>query len=399
MLHSLSRRRLPFVLVAAFCLLGGSARAAEPVELESPHLRIRYEPPAVSREQAEAARAAAERSWERCASVFGTQPAHRILLDLSPDFVGATAFARPGDLKSTDPRKASVIGLRLADLDYLGVGLDYVLTHEMAHVFSGRLADAPLGEGIADWAAGSFYGIPLAPWWGTALSRAGLWVSPDALFITGDYVSPAEVDARTRTAEYAEAALLVRFLVRGYGWERFVAFAPKYAEARRTLRSNETAAAPGGWSPFERAPSRRPPRRSAAPDPERVRRAFSDAFDQPWSAIRDRWEAEMAADPVPAAAARLVLGEEIYGAIRNYEMWVLRHPSQAPQAARDRIRAAFTEANHAMAASDLPAAERQLLAARQLVRSLKEPPEVAGQPSDFGRLLGMRRTADAWLPL
>lgn len=389
MIRTLYPLRFRFLLLLALFLVPGApARAEEPVELTSEHLRVRYEPSAVTREQAEQARAAGERAWERCTTVFPAAPAHRVVLNLTPDFEGATAYARPGDLKSTDPKRASLIGLRLLDLEYLGVGLDYVLTHEMAHVFSGRMAGTPLGEGIADWAASSFYGIPLAPWWGTALSRAELWVSPDALFITGDYEAPAEVDPRTRAAEYTEAALLVRFLVQEYGWERFAAFAPKYAEARRTLRGNE--ADPGGWSPFERRGPRRAP-----PSAERVRRTFADAFGQPWTAIRDRWEAEMAADPVPApAAARLVLGEEIYGTIRNYEMWCLRHPGKAPQTARDRIRTAFTEANRALAAGDLSTAEARLLAARQLVRDLKEPPAQASRPD---RLFPVRRNVYGWV--
>lgn len=354
------------------------AGAAEPVELDSPHLVVRYDPAGVSKAQAEAARDAAERAWSRCASLFPAEPAQKITLNLSPDFVGATAFARPGDLKSTDPKKASLIGIRLADMDYLGVGPEYVLTHEMAHVFSGRLAETPFGEGIADWAAGAFYDVPMAPWWGAALSREGIWVDPDALFVTGDYEAGDEVDARTRAAEYTESALLVRFLVKEFGWSRFSDFATRYAEARHTLRSNRTARAPGGWSPFERRSQR-----TAAPNAERVRRLFSDAFGERWEALRDRWMAEMAADPAPPATARrLLLGEGIYGSLRNYEMWVLRHEKQVSDASRARIRAAFTEANRAMLAGDLERAESALNEARRLLNDLKDPQAVAGSQGE-----------------
>src|SRR5262249_53911177 len=159
----------------------------------------------------------------------------------SPDLAGATGYARPGDPDASDPKRAPLIAVRWTELNYLGVGKSYVLTHEGAHVFSGKLAATPLGEGIADWAAGDCAASPTAPWWGTALRRAGLWIDPDALFISGDYESGPEVDAHSRTAEYTEAALMVRFLVKEFGWTRFAAFAERYGEARHTVRSNDAA--------------------------------------------------------------------------------------------------------------------------------------------------------------
>jgi hypothetical protein len=358
------------LLLLALLLLPQTARAAE---LESPHFRIEYNSELLSREKAEEARGLAERGWEKCAHLFGSSPAHKIRLNLTPDFTGATGFARPGDLKSADPRRASLVAVRYADLDYLGIGDEYVLTHEIAHVFCGKLAGTALGEGIADWATGFFEGIPMAPWWGVELRRAGLWVDPDALFITGDYDAPEELDPRTRAAEYSESALLVRFLVEEYGWSRFATFAERYADVRRSLRSNGTErGARGGWSPFERQKSGQP-----APDAARVRRVFEETLGRSWEELRTRWEAQMAADHAPEGeAARLVLGEEIYGSIRNYELWVLRHERQAPAAERQAIRRAFTEANQAMAAGDLKLAEERLRAARARVRALQRPMDV-----------------------
>ena len=44
---------------------------------------------------------------------------------------------------------------------------------------------------------------------GSALQAAGLWVDPDALFVTGEYPASAELDARQRVASYTEPALLI----------------------------------------------------------------------------------------------------------------------------------------------------------------------------------------------
>ena len=97
--------------------------------------------------------------------VLTRSPGHAVMKASGP--TGATGYARPGDLRSADPKRASLIGVRYAELDYLGIGAEYVLTHEIAHIFSGKLAGSALGEGIADWATGFFNGVPMAPWWGT----------------------------------------------------------------------------------------------------------------------------------------------------------------------------------------------------------------------------------------
>jgi hypothetical protein len=363
-----SRRARSLVLLALVVLLRPAPAGAQGrAEIESAHFSIHYDPGLLTAERAEEARDLAERAWEKCARVFGSAPAHKIRLELTVEFAGATGFARPGDLRSPQPARASIIGVRYADLDYLGIGSEYVLTHEVAHIFSGNLAGSALGEGIADWATGIFNGVQMAPWWGPVLREAGLWVDPDALFVTGEYEAPAEVDARTRAAEYAEAALLVRFLVEQFGWNRFAAFAARYAQARHTLRSNRTARQPGGWTPFEKNQAETP-----APDPARVRRTFEQGLGESWASLRERWEAQMSADSAPAAPAqRLVLSEEIYGAIRNFEMWMLHRGVRVQESDRDAIRKAFTDANQALAGGDLGRAGERLREARERVRSLQ----------------------------
>src|SRR5207302_1867798 len=98
--------------------------------------------------QVEEARDLAEAAWQKCRRLFDSEPRQKIRLDLSPDFTGATGFARPGDPKSSDPRRAPLVAVRYAELDFLGISGPFVLTHEIGHVFSGELAGTALGEGI-----------------------------------------------------------------------------------------------------------------------------------------------------------------------------------------------------------------------------------------------------------
>lgn len=344
-------------LLLALLSLATCAPAAWSERLESEHFAIQYDDHRVNDAQAQQARDEAERGWRKCARVFPSAPAQKITLDLSPDFLGATGFARPGDAQHPP-----LIGVRYADMEYLGLGSEFVLTHETAHVFSGRLAGGPLGEGIADWATGAFEGIPMAPWWGTALKKAGLWVDPDALFVTGDYPASREVDARTRTANYTEAAMLVRFLVDRFGYEKFAGFAERYRQVRGSLASNDSLSGRG----------------ARRPDPDQVRRVFEDRFAESWDSLRDRWEAQMAADAALAGQAeRLVLGEEIYGSIRNYEMWLLQRRVTVRAEDREAVRRDFTEANRSLAKGDLKAAAEHLQEAKARVEQLKRPAAVA----------------------
>src|SRR3954453_19055183 len=79
-----------------------------------------------------------------------------------------------------------------------------------------------------------------------------------------------------------------------------------------------------------------------------------------------------AREPVPPeAAARLVLGEEIYGAIRNYEVWLMNHQNAAGEAERAEVRRVFTAANQALSHGDLEAARARLEEATTRVRALK----------------------------
>src|SRR5207248_6141223 len=88
----------PRFLLALVLCLPGAALAAETLQLESSHFNIRYKSEALSRAEADTAREEAERAWQKCATLFHAEPAQKIQLDLTTDFLGATGFARPGDL-------------------------------------------------------------------------------------------------------------------------------------------------------------------------------------------------------------------------------------------------------------------------------------------------------------
>lgn len=347
--------------------------------LESEHFLVRYDPGVLPREKAEEGRLLAEKAWKHCAERFGESPRGSIILDLSPRFAGATGFARPGDPGAKELDKRPLIGIRFADLAYLGLSAEYVMTHEVAHLFSGELAGATLGEGIADWGAGSFSGLPMRPWWGTALRDGGLWIEPDAFFVTGEFEPSPEVNAVIRTAQYVESGLLVRFLVERFGWAKFKRFAAEYSRARGRLESNEDRKSRPAPRPARGERNSTDPRKS--PDPEAVRAIFERHFGESWTRLRADWEGEMAADRAPAGEARkLVLAQRIYGAIRNYEMWALAQKPPVPAPADRAVRQAFAEANHAVASGELDAGEAALARARSLVEQLRRPRVVA-----FGR--------------
>src|SRR4051794_7097777 len=183
------RRLLGLAVFVALCSAALPASAARPQRLESDHFTVSYDPDRLTAETARGALTAAERGYEHCREVFGHEPSGRILCDLTPDFSGATGFAVP----SARPLR---IGVRYADLDYLGLAGPYVLTHEIAHIFSGQNAGGPLGEGLADFVAGSSAETPLAPWWGRALRQHRVWTDVDGLFVSGDYPAANELDVR-----------------------------------------------------------------------------------------------------------------------------------------------------------------------------------------------------------
>lgn len=350
-------------------LVVGSAWAGEPPS----RFRLEYDRRRLplTAAQARAILQSAERAWEVCRSRLPGEPPSPVRLLLTPDLLGATGFALPARSGA-----AAIVGVRWGDLDYLGLDGEYVLTHEVAHLFSGDLAGSPLGEGIADWVAGSFGGVRLAPWWGPVLARRGLWVDPTALFVTGEYPASGEIDARLRTALYSEAALWVQYLVETYGWERFAAFARRYGPARRTLSSREfpgdvvraTPALPG---------RRRPP--AEVPDVAAVRQAIEEAFGIAAEALFARWEEWLRTAPAPdaARAERLVLAQESYGAVRNYESWRAsqRPGPSAPQEAA--IRAAFVATHRARDRGELAAAWEHLAEALRLIEQVRRPQRIA----------------------
>jgi hypothetical protein len=340
----------PWLLTLALFL--SSIGAARTAEFSSTHFRFTYDERQLSQEAAERAAHDAEAAFAFNEEWFpGTGPSV-IRCDLTPRFFGATGYAQPDQ---RPPR----VAVRIPDLDYLGMDQAYVLRHEVAHVFSGRLASGPMGEGLADLVAGSFGDLPLAPWWGKALREGSLWVDPDDLFLSGDYSASAELDARQRVAAYLEPALLLRYLTDRYGFERVLEFLPDYGRARRTIASNETAARRRGF--------RRPDRAG-------VERAFETHFGSKWAAIRADWEAGMAASGVPKEEGRrLVIGQKTYAAIRNFEMWLLSQRGGAPREQTQAIRRAFSDVNRSLRGRRLDEAESRLSVAQGMVNELKRP--------------------------
>jgi hypothetical protein len=337
-------------LVAAFPAL------AQGAGFTSTHFRFSYEESRLSRPAAEAAAQDAERAYAYNQERFDTAGPPEIRCDLTPHFMGATGYAQPD-------RRPPVVAVRIPDLDYLGLEEVYVLRHEIAHVFSGRLAGGPMGEGLADFVAGGFGDLPLAQWWGPALREAGLWVDPDALFITGDYPAAAELDARQRTASYTEPALLIQFLTGRFGLDRVLTFLSDYGRARRSLESNAAAVRHRGF------------RRS---DPAVVRGVFERHFGRSWADLRVDWERQMSGTKgTESARRRLVVRQETYAAIRNYEMWLLAQRGRVEPQRTAAVRRAFTEVNAAIRAQHLDEAESLLRVAQGLVNELKRPMLIA----------------------
>lgn len=346
-------------LVALFVALGVCGvcpGATQGAAFASVHFRFTYDESRLSRAAADAAARDAEQAYEYNQERFPGAGPPEIRCDLTPRFTWAAGYAQPD-------RRPPLIAVRIPDLEYLGLDEAYVLRHEIAHVFSGRLASGPMGEGLADFIAGGFGDLPLAPWWGSALRDAGLWVDPEALFISGGYPASAELDARQRTASYTEPALLLQFLTDRFGFERVLAFLPDYGRARRTLESNEVGARRRGFR---------------LPDAAAVRSVFERHFGRSWAELRGDWERRMVAlRGTDAARRRLVLGQETYGAIRNFEMWLLAQRGRVQPALIAAVRRAFTAVNVALRGQRLDDAAARLRAAAGLVNELKRPPLVA----------------------
>jgi hypothetical protein len=362
----------------------GPPRSRE--RLKSERFDLVYDPARLSEQQAKEAGRLADEAWARCKERFGTAPDARITIDLNPDFTGATGFFRPGGRTAAGRTVPPLIGVRLSELDYLGLSPEYVFTHEIAHWFSGPLAGSSLGEGIADWAAGEYAGIPLRPWWGKVLREAGLWVEPHAYFVTGEFEESREVDARNRTAGYAEAALLVQYLVDRFGWAKVGEFAAEYARVRGPLNSNaarRNLPAPEPPRFRDRRRERTPetdPRRP--PNPTEVEAVFQRSFGESWNALRTDWQRRMDPDSAPAdAAERLVLSFRTYGAIRNYEMWLIEQKPRPSEKSQKLVREAFERVNAHLRRGELQAARDRLAEALGYVRQLREPRIIALAPT------------------
>lgn len=344
-------RHKPFFLALLTLIVAAVAplAAAPPRTVESEHFTFRYDPDRLDATDVSEARDAAERAWVLCQRLFNSEPA-RIAVDLTPTrFFGATGYAVPG----RQPR----IAVRFPDLEYLGLRGAYVLAHEVAHVFSGRNAGGPLGEGLADFAANDFAEIPLAPWWGGVLRARGLWVDPEALFITGAYPTSSELDARLRIARYTEPALLVQYLVGRFGMERVIKFIPEYSRARPSMASTEER---------ERGARRT--------DPAAARASFQTAFGVSWEEIRRGWEETFQAQPPSRVVAeRMALAQEIYAAVRGYEMWLTARRRTPGEDGTEPIRRAFVAANRALAGARLEEARAHFATARRLIDALRRP--------------------------
>jgi hypothetical protein len=376
------RRRDLLLAGCAAAAFGRGLRAQDPgragtertsdVTLRSEHFIVVYDGRRLLSARAVEARDFAEQGWRECRPRFGEAPPGLIRLDLTPNFRGATGFARPANPTARrEEDRLPLIGVRYGELDYLGLQGPYVLTHEIAHVFSGDLAAGPLGEGIADWGAGGFSGIPLAQWWGEALRAEGLWLDPETLFITGEFPGSPEVDAVIRTARYAEAALLVDHLVRRAGYGRFRAFAVEYARVRGPLESNE-----------DRRRTPRPPRQlrpggvdpRLPPEPNRVRELFPRHFNAPWNEILADWSREREVRTVPQPAGeRLALQHLVYGTIRNWEMWLLTREAPPDAVFERAVREAFALANAEIRSGRFREARRALERALLLVERIRRP--------------------------
>lgn len=348
-------------------------RSGDTATLRSEHFVIQYDPARLTAEQVEEAQTVAEAGWRHCVGRFGIEGPAQIVLDLSPDFLGATGFAVPAETNPRGGRRQEArIGVRYGDLDYLGLPAPYVITHEIAHLFSGSLGGSALGEGIADWGAGGFAGVPMAHWWGRALRQSDLWIDPEALFLTGEFAPAPEVNEVIRTARYAESGLLVLYLADRFGWERTRRFAEEYDRLRGPLESNEDRRRQYAERP--RTPSRRtaPP---AVPSAAAIRTLIEQRLGVAWDTLREDWERRMSETPMPAeASARLVLAQKIYGAIRNYEMWLIEQRAGPSATTQTVVREAFTAANAALARGDFQEAGRALSRARRMVGYLRNPP-------------------------
>ena len=80
-----------------------------------------------------------------------------------------------------------------------------------------------------------------------------------------------------------------------------------------------------------------------------------------------------AGQPGPGQAERLVLAQRIYGAIRNYEMWLIEQRRAPSTEVQQVVRRTFTEANRILREGDLSGARAKYVLALAMIDRLKRP--------------------------
>ena len=70
---------------------------------------------------------------------------------------------------------------------------------------------------------------------------------------------------------------------------------------------------------------------------------------------------------------RMILGQRTYGAVRNYEMWLVQQRAQPSAEVQAVVRQTFTDANAALRRGDVPAARAAYTRARAMVDQLRRP--------------------------
>jgi hypothetical protein len=164
-------------------------------------------------------------------------------------------------------------------------------------------------------------------------------------------------------ANYTEPALLLQFLTERFGFERVLDFLPDYGRARRSLQSNAIGAQRRGFR---------------LPDAVTIRNAFERHFGQSWAALQGDWERQMGVSKGTDSARRqLVVRQETYAAIRNFEMWLLAQRGRVEPRRLAAVHSAFAAVNAAVRAQHLDEAEAKLRLAEGLVSDLKRPSLIA----------------------
>jgi hypothetical protein len=295
-------------------------------KLLSEHFWFEFDPKQLTEEQAYRARDQAEQAYRRCAAFFQQSPKRtpvpvfpgpgRIHVNLTPQMLGFAGL----NIGGYDIR------VRYLDVDYLGISAEYLFTHEIAHTFTKSFRDpfgppTPLFEGIADHVAAAHAPIPIQLWMGQVFQKEKLWFDPDGYFITGEYDAPAEdLDGGGMLSIYAIEDTFVQYVIREYGWKKFLDFELSYRIARKT-RLNNTALKGTRWH-------------DEKPDPEEIRAVFPQHLGITWNDLRDHWLAAMAAEKPPLESEAAML-EQLIKLARTrgmIEIWQMKtSPPASPE--------------------------------------------------------------------